>query len=104
MIPKVYNLYGDSDSSGKESIETLISGRAFRLEHIVSRGDSSEPAFWYDQAEDEWVALVKGEARLAFEAGELALVPGDALRIPAHVRHRVAWTSADAVWLAIHLE
>jgi cupin 2 domain-containing protein len=32
------------------------------------------------------------------------LKPGDYLLIPAHCRHRVAWTSSDepSVWLAVH--
>jgi len=90
---------------GKETITPLIEqlkGCPFRLEHIVSRGEASPAGFWYDQPQDEWVALLRGEATLAFQDGTLDLCAGDALIIPAHRRHRVAFTSADAVWLALH--
>jgi cupin 2 domain-containing protein len=30
------------------------------------------------------------------------LKAGDHLRIPAHLRHRVASVSDDALWLAVH--
>jgi cupin 2 domain-containing protein len=49
------------------------------------------------------VALLRGSAILVFEPEEtLSLNAGDALFIPAGVRHRVAETSDDAVWLALH--
>ena len=74
----------------EEFIETICSGGRFRIERIVSRGHSSPEGFWYDQAEDEWVVLLSGRARLSFEAGEsVELSPGDYLDIPAHCRHRV---------------
>lgn len=89
---------------GEERFFPLLEGGAFRLEHIVSHGCASEPGFWYDQADDEWVALLRGRATLVFDQPEetLELVAGDAVLIPAHRRHRVAATSDDAVWLAVH--
>jgi cupin 2 domain-containing protein len=87
-----------------ERVIPLLEGKAFRLEQIVSHGQASEPGFWYDQTEDEWVALLRGTATLVFEGEQpLSLTAGDALLIPAHVRHRVAATSPDAVWLALHV-
>lgn len=91
-----------------ELLEVLAEGRAFRLERIVSRGHVTPAGEWYDQDRDEWVVLLSGAARLAFE-GEVAereLAPGDWLWIPARVRHRVAWThpSEPSVWLALHCE
>ena len=80
----------------------VASGGAFRLEHIVSRGAASPDGFWYDQENPEWVALVRGAAVLEFPSGRLALRAGDCLLIPAHREHRVAETSADAVWIAAH--
>ena len=80
----------------------VAAGARFRLEHIASNRAASPPGFWYDQDAAEWVALVRGRATLEFDDGRLELVSGDSLLIPAHVKHRVATTSADAVWLALH--
>jgi cupin 2 domain-containing protein len=87
-----------------EHFDTLLDHPAARIERIVSHGHASPPGFWYDQPGGEWVMLVSGRAELAFDDGErLALNAGDWAFIPAHRRHRVEWTSADAVWLAVHL-
>jgi cupin 2 domain-containing protein len=77
-----------------------------RVERIVSRGHCSGADAWYDQDGDEWVLVVQGHARLEV-AGETDLVEmkaGDWVILPAHVRHRVAWTDplVDTVWLAVH--
>ena len=92
-----------AEARGEEQFVPLLDAGAFRLEQIVSHGRASAPGFWYDQGEDEWVALLRGSAILVFEPEEtLSLNAGDALFIPAGVRHRVAETSDDAVWLALH--
>jgi cupin 2 domain-containing protein len=60
--------------------------------------------FWYDQAEHEWLMLVRGHAMLEFADGKLVeLKEGDYLDIPPHVRHRVQQTAPDTVWLAVHV-
>lgn len=82
----------------------LAEGRQFRLKRIVSRGHSTA---WYDQEENEWVALISGEAELEFDCGEKVLLkPGDFQLIPAHRRHRVSWTDPrrESVWLALLFE
>lgn len=90
----------------REWFETLIASGDIKIERIVSRGHASDEGFWYDQEWDEWVVLLKGGAGLRFEGRDrtLTLVPGDWLRIPAHVKHQVAWTAAgvETVWLAVH--
>jgi len=59
----------------------------------------------YEQTEDEWVVLIRGEATLVFEGqAPLKLVAGDALLIPAGTVHRVTATSVGALWLALHGE
>ncbi len=103
MPPAVRNLFEAIPGAEDELLTPLLAGAGFRLEHIVSNGAVSAPGFWYDQEGAEWVALVQGRATLEFEDGRLELKPGDSLLIPAHARHRVASTSADAVWLALHL-
>ncbi|OYW27472.1 MAG: cupin [Methyloversatilis sp. 12-65-5] len=90
-----------------ERIDTLCIRRGVRIERIVSTGQSSPPGFWYDQPDDEWVALLSGSAALRFadEDTPRALQPGDWIFIPAHRRHRVEQTDADvaSVWLAVHV-
>ena len=88
-----------------EFFETLVDHSTVRIERIVSRGHSSPQSGWYDQAQNEWVVLLKAEAVHAFEQGEpVTLKAGDFLTIPAHSRHRVEWTAQDfdTIWLAVH--
>ena len=107
-LPTIQNLYTSStsphDQQTGETISTLLSGSSFRLEHICSHGDCSPPNHWYDQKEEEWVALLKGTATIEFEAETLELKEGDALLLPAHLKHRVAATSSDAIWIALFSE
>ena len=99
------NLFADIPEALPEELNSeLLSGRRFRMERIVSAGHSSPEGFWYDQEEDEWVLLIEGAARLDFDDGRsLSLAVGDHLHIPAHCRHRVAWTDPErqTVWLAL---
>ena len=89
-----------------EQITALLASENLRIERIVSTGQASPPGFWYDQAWAEWVLLVAGSAGLLFEgeAEPRVLQAGDYLLIPAHQRHRVAWTDVDhpTLWLAVH--
>lgn len=104
--PNRGNLYQDIPAElSEELFEPLTVHGKVRVERIVSRGHASAPGFWYDQAEREWVVLLKGSARLRFE-GEgqvLELAPGDWVEIPAHARHRVEWTDPEqeTLWLAV---
>ena len=104
MIPVVHTLLDvGSAAEDNEEFHTLLKGGAFRLESIVSKGQSSESNFWYDQPDPEWVFLLRGNACLSIEGeGDLQLCEGDYLLIPAHCRHRVQSTSRDALWLALH--
>lgn len=89
----------------EEVFETLLDAKDVRIERIVSRGQATPAGFWYDSPQNEWVLLLRGEARLEFEdSPPLRLLPGDCLTIPARQRHRVEWTSADepTIWLAVH--
>lgn len=107
MTQAMGNLFSIARHDGtKEQFTELLSAPDVRIERIVSTGQASPPGFWYDQAWAEWVVLLSGSAGLLFE-GEpdpRPLVPGDYLHIPAHRRHRVAWTDAKrvTVWLAVH--
>jgi cupin 2 domain-containing protein len=92
----------------EELSEVLIHSQTLTIERIVSRGHTSPAGFWYDQALNEFVVLLQGAARVAFDSdrGEVSLKPGDCLTIAAHERHRVVYTAddRDTVWLAIHYQ
>ena len=93
------------DASEAEVFEPLWQEDDVLIERIVSRGQRSEPNKWYEQAQNEWVLLLKGAARLCWEDGsETALSVGDYVAIPAMKKHRVEWTdpNQNTVWLAIH--
>lgn len=89
----------------REIQNSLVTAKDMKIERIVSRGHHSDPGFWYDQHENEWILLVKGEAKLKFEDGGriLHLIPGMHVNIAAHEKHRVEWTSLqeDTIWLAV---
>ncbi|MEZ0368338.1 MAG: cupin domain-containing protein [Candidatus Sericytochromatia bacterium] len=93
-----------------EIFETLLERgplNGLQLERIVSAGQVTAAGQWYDQAWEEWVLLLQGEAELEYDDGRrLALCSGDSVLIPAHQRHRVARTSQEppCIWLALHLK
>ena len=105
--PPVGDLYAAvPEGAAKEESRELLAAPGLRIERIVSTGQASPPGFWYDQDWDEWVLLLAGGAAVAV-AGEpepRRLQPGSYLHIPAHVRHRVEWTSSTppTIWLAVH--
>lgn len=101
------NLYADlPPDSGEEKFMELLSRPGLRVERIVSSGQASPPGFWYDQPQAEWVLLLQGEAKLAFEdePEPRVLKPGDYLDIAPHRRHRVESTAAPTLWLAVHYD
>ena len=91
-----------------EEVATLAASEHMRLVRVVSTGQASPEGAWYDQAEAEWVVVLCGRAGLRFEGedADRELGPGDYVHIPAHARHRVAWTAPDTptVWLALHYQ
>lgn len=90
-----------------EVMQDLVCRDGVRIERIVSHGQASAPDDWYDQDENEWVLLLAGAARLQIDdEGERTLVilkPGDHYLLPAHLKHRVDWTTPHepTVWLAV---
>jgi len=98
------NLLDDvPEAAEAEIVSLLLSRPGVRIERIVSTGQVTPVDAPYDQDHDEWVLLLAGGAGLWVEGdGERTLRPGDAVLIPAHRRHRVTWTAAPTVWLAIH--
>lgn len=53
-----------------ELVEILAQGSGVRIERIVSRGHCSPPGFWYEQAQQEWVLLLAGEAQVHFQVDD----------------------------------
>jgi cupin 2 domain-containing protein len=90
----------------EEVLDVLAEAEGARIERIVSTGHVTAPGQWYDQDRHEWVVVLRGRARLAFEDAPepLTLEAGDHVTIPAHRRHRVEWTDPGepTVWLAVH--
>ncbi len=94
------------ESMPNEIYGTLLKTDHFRLERIVSAGQSTPPGVWFDDETNEWVILLRGSAGLLLEGEkkETVMGPGDYVHIPAHKRHRVEWTDRKqkTVWLALH--
>jgi len=96
------NLFVDADAPLQgERFETLLNHKNLVIERIVS--SSATTPTEYIQPQDEWVAMIRGEATLDI-AGELfELHSGDYVFIPAGTPHTVRRVSDGALWLAVHL-
>ncbi|OEY68087.1 cupin [Marinobacter sp. X15-166B] len=105
-MANIDNLFESLPESIDEEVFTeIIRGETIKIERIVSKGHTSPKSGWYDQKANEWVVLLKGEAKLAFANGnDVHLMPGSHVNIPAHTRHKVRWTTpeTETIWLAIH--
>ena len=100
------NLLGNIPADlAEENFHTLLSTPHVRIERIVSLGQATPAGQWLDEDDHEWVLVLQGAAQLECEgAPKIDLLPGSFVNIPAHRRHRVAWTAPDepTIWLAIH--
>jgi cupin 2 domain-containing protein len=98
------NLFSNlpSPETGEDFLE-LLHCRNVVIERIVS-SDRPDPRT-YDQAQDEWVLLLQGEASLEISDRDVTLHAGDHIFIPARTPHRVLATSGEppCVWLAVHI-
>jgi len=98
------NIFNDIPEQLPEEItDILVNSNGVRIERIISKGHKSEPNFWYDQAENEWVIVLKGTAKLRFKLDNkiIHLTEGDFVNIEAHIKHQVEWTSEEVIWLAV---
>ena len=89
----------------EEEFKTITESEYTKIERIVSTGHHSEEGFWYDQADHEWVLVLRGRGVIEYEDGRVVeLNVGDYVNIPAHQKHRVKETSQSepTVWLAVH--
>lgn len=89
----------------EEDLERLSESDGGWVERIISTGHTTPQGEWYDQATDEWVLLLQGEAILEFDDNsQTPLGKGDYVFLPAGLKHRVRYTSQQpsCIWLAIH--
>jgi len=96
------NLFADAAAPAEgERFETLLARHNLVIERIVSSAGITP----HDcvQPQDEWVALLRGEAALEVAGETVALAPGDYLFLPAGTPHKVRQASEGALWLAVHL-
>ncbi len=106
MTLDIKNIFpGIKNQSPEEIFEPIIKTNQFKIERIISSGQSTDKGNWYDQDVDEWVILLKGSVGLLFESNneKIIMKPGDYINIPAHQKHRVEWTVADeeTIWLSV---
>lgn len=93
------------DNLDQEVFDLIAQNGQVKIERIISKGHTSPTEGWYDQEQNEWVIVLKGGAEIEFEgADKITLAQGDHVNIPAHTKHKVAWTSPDieTIWLAVH--
>ena len=65
MSITVENIFAEvPKSSGQEQFLTLFESESVKIQRIVSKNYSSPADFWYDQADDEWVIVLRGDATL----------------------------------------
>ncbi|USD67553.1 cupin domain-containing protein [Vibrio sp. SCSIO 43136] len=105
MKEKKSNIFSQIPNDLSEEVfEDIVKNPHVRIERIVSYGHSSPETGWYDQEENEWVMVLKGQGVLEFEDGRIVVLEsGDYLNIKAHEKHKVAATKADeeTIWLAV---
>ena len=74
----------------------FYSKKNVKIERIISTGQTTAKNEWYDQVQDEWVILLKGNTRiLFFDKNEIKLNSGNYIFIPAQKKHRVTWTDPE---------
>jgi cupin 2 domain-containing protein len=91
----------------EELFETILNNKNFKLERIITNGQTTPPGEWYNQENDEWVVLLKGSAMLLFEDEKFIILnQGDHILIPKHCKHRVQWVdpNQECIWLALHFK
>jgi len=95
------NLFDTSTPETGETFTTLFHNKNVKIIRIIS-SDRIEPVI-YDQDEEEWVAVLEGEAVMELDGERITLKRGDTLLIPAHTPHTVLETQKGTVWLAVHI-
>ncbi len=107
MIDKL-NIFDEIPVDKKnEKFFEILQSKNVKIEKIVSNGQISPENFWYDQEENEFIIILKGEAVLQIVENQkiksINLKEGDYLNIKSHIKHRVEYTSQNqpTIWLAV---
>ncbi|MBK2124195.1 cupin domain-containing protein [Fangia hongkongensis] len=101
------NLYQYPEPNEHEMFDTLLSQGNVSIERIVSCGQTTPKDKPYIQAQNEWVIVLQGEARIKIEDNEeILLEKGAHLFIPKNAKHWVTFTSTNppVLWLAVHFK
>ena len=88
----------------QELFETLLNHDQVLIKRIISTGQVTPEGEWYDQEQNEWLIVLQGSGELSYEDNSrIKLKTGDYLLIPAHLKHRVEYTSTEpaCIWLTI---
>ena len=88
----------------QELFETLLSNDRVLIKRIISTGQVTPAGEWYDQEQNEWLIVLQGSGELSYEDNSrIKLKTGDYLLIPAHLKHRVEYTSTEppCIWLTV---
>lgn len=97
-IPRIKN---------KEISETIGTGKRFKIERIISRGQVTEKGKWLKDTHNEWVIVLRGAGKLRFKKGNrlINMNKGDHVLIPSNTLHRVEWTCPrqKTIWLAVYI-
>ncbi len=96
------NIYEDFHIPEKgEIFQTLERVKNVKIERIIS--SDKIPVNEYNQKQDEWVLILKGEATLNINGEIKYMKEGDFIFIPAYTPHRVLEVKKGTVWLAVHI-
>jgi len=98
-------LSGIPEALPQELEQLLLENEHLSIRRILSKGHSAPAQGWYEQQDNEWVLVLKGEGIIEFtDHSERHMQEGDYSYISALKKHRVKWTPEQEVtiWLAIH--
>ncbi|QIV94193.1 cupin domain-containing protein [Allofrancisella frigidaquae] len=99
------NLFGVIPNFSKhEKFIDLLNTKNIKIEKIISYGQVTPTDTPYIQQYDEWVLVLKGNAKLKLEDKEYNLEQGEYLFIPKNSKHWVTYTDNPTIWLAIHIK
>ena len=85
-----------------ENFTTLLSKKNVEIKRIVSNTLKTPQTFC--QAEDEWVVVLKGCAKLEIDGIVHKLKAGEHIFIPAKTKHTLLKTRQVVIWLVIYIK
>ncbi|MBN2721633.1 MAG: cupin domain-containing protein [Campylobacterales bacterium] len=95
------NIFDYKVHQNGEEFTALLEHKNIKIVRIIS-SDKLEPKV-YIQEEDEWVAVLEGEATILIDNEPKILNKGDTLFIPSQTPHEIINVTNGTLWLAIHI-